>query len=100
MFDRGSRYYELGHRSFTVTGPDGQPREIRYVERRFVPPADEGTTIIEHLVVRGDRLDNIAAAYMGDPTQFWRICDANGVMDPNELAETVGRRIRVAVSGI
>ena len=30
----------------------------------------------------GDRLDNLAARYIGDPQQFWRLCDANGAMQP------------------
>ena len=36
---------------------------------------------------QGDRLDNIAARYLGDPEQFWRICDANGAMRPDELTD-------------
>ena len=53
--------------------------------------------LLEHTVTEGDRLDNIAARYLGDPEQFWRICDANGVMRPDELTETVGRRLRITM---
>ena len=28
----------------------------------------------------GDRLDQIAARFLGDATQFWRVCDANDAM--------------------
>jgi hypothetical protein len=101
MFDPTSRYAKLGISTLTVMGPDGQSRDIRYVQRRFLPQAgDAGTTIVEHTVTQGDRLDNITARYIGDPTQFWRVCDANEVMDPAELTEEVGHRIRIAMPGI
>ena len=40
----------------------------------------------------GDRLDLITARTLGDPEQFWRICDANDALDPDDLAEP-GRRL-------
>jgi hypothetical protein len=43
-----------------------------------------------------DRLDNIAARYLGDPEQFWRICDANPILEPEEL-EVAGRRILITL---
>ncbi|MFZ1707308.1 MAG: LysM domain-containing protein, partial [Anaerolineae bacterium] len=51
----------------------------------------------EHTVAEGERPDLIAAAYLGDPEQFWRLCDANGVMRPEELTEEVGRRLRITL---
>jgi len=100
MFDTTSRYAKLAIKTLSVTGPDGQARDIRYVERRFLPAADAGTTVVEHTVTQGERLDNITAKYLGDPTQFWRVCDANEVLDPNELTEEVGHRTRIATPGI
>ena len=48
--------------------------------------------LLQYRVVKqGDRLDNITANYLDDPEQFWRICDANDAMRPDELTETVGR---------
>ena len=44
-------------------------------------------TLRLHTVAEGDRLDNLAAAYLGDPQQYWRLCDANGAMRPDELIE-------------
>ncbi len=49
------------------------------------------------MVAQGDRLDNIAAKYLGDPEQYWRICDANGAMRPDELIETIGRQLRITL---
>ncbi|MEN6575309.1 MAG: LysM domain-containing protein [Phycisphaerales bacterium] len=100
MFDATSRYAKLTIETLTTTGPDGRQRQIRYVPRRFLPAAAEGTTMVEHVVTQGDRLDNIAARYLGDPTQFWQICDANQAMDPNALTEEVGRRIRIVMPEI
>jgi hypothetical protein len=54
-------------------------------------------TLVEHAVTRGDRLDLITARYLGDPTQFWRVCDANDVLSPDELTREVGIRIRIAL---
>ena len=47
----------------------------------------------------GDRLDVLAATYLGDPTQFWRICDANPVIHPDALtaADRIGSPLRIPV---
>lgn len=86
-----SRYSGLD--TVRLTTPDG--REIVYVSRRFVPPPERFALLQEHVVVEGDRLDRIAANYLGDPEQFWRICDANRAMRPDELTDTIGRRLRI-----
>ncbi|MFL5804527.1 MAG: hypothetical protein ACJ8CR_22625 [Roseiflexaceae bacterium] len=39
----------------------------------------------------------LPAGYLDDPEQFWRICDANRAMRPDELTETVGRRLRITL---
>ncbi|HHS83783.1 MAG TPA: LysM domain-containing protein [Gammaproteobacteria bacterium] len=70
---------------------------VVYLARRFVPPMENFELLQEHLVTEGERLDNIAAHYLGDPEQFWQICDANGAMRPDELTETIGRRLRITL---
>lgn len=92
-FSPTSRYYYL--ETATMETADG--REIRYVRRRFLPPPGRFTLLQEHAVTEGDRLDNITARYLGDPEQFWRICDANNAMRPEELTETIGRRLRITL---
>jgi hypothetical protein len=47
--------------------------------------------------MQGERLDNITARYLGDPLQFWRVCDANGAMNPSELTAVIGRRLRITM---
>jgi hypothetical protein len=72
-------------------------RTVSYLRRRFVPQPDRFVLLLEHAVVDGDRLDNVTARYLGDPEQFWRVADANGAMRPEELTETVGRRLRITL---
>ncbi len=81
MFEPTSRYAQVGEGTLTVGG-----RLVRYKRRRFVP-VPTGAVVVEHVVVPGDRLDLLAARYLGDPTQFWKLCDAAGVLDPDELEE-------------
>ncbi|MEI2579939.1 LysM domain-containing protein [Scytonema sp. PRP1] len=96
MFDQTSRYYKLKTSTITVTDSNGMPREIRYVQRRFLPTTEGMATVVEHTVIQGDRLDNITARYLGNPTQFWQVCDANNVYRPDELEE-IGRIIKIAL---
>ena len=99
MFEPTSRYYNVENASLNITDADGNPRILVYKRRRFIPPTDGLTTLVEHTFAQGERLDNITARYLGDPTQFWRICDANVVLQPTELEE-VGRTIRIALPNV
>ena len=88
MFFRGSRYEHIGNAELTTR--DG--RLIRYKRRRFIP---EATGALSYLVKEGDRADLAAYAALGDPEQFWRLCDVNRVQRPAELTNVPGARIRV-----
>lgn len=90
----GSRYRGLATRQLTL--PDGQV--ITYLARRFIPPSSAFAQIQQHEVVAGDRLDNLAAHYFGDPLLFWRIADANDAMSPGALTATAGRRLRITLA--
>jgi hypothetical protein len=92
-FPPNSRYHETPIARLTL--PDG--REIAYLKRRLVPPPERFALLNEHAVADGERLDQIAAHHLGDPEQFWRICDANGAIRPDELLDPVGRRIRITL---
>jgi hypothetical protein len=93
MFAITSRYYGISTAEFEAA--DG--KKIVYLRRRFVPQPSALTSLLDHKVVEGDRLDNISARYLGDPEQFWRICDGNGAIRPEELIETVGRSLRITL---
>jgi nucleoid-associated protein YgaU len=99
VFDKTSRYAQIETTTLKVTDADGTEREVRYVRRRFLPEADKLTTLVEHTVTEGDRLDNVAAKYLGDPVLFWHIADANNAMRPEELTEEVGRALKIAMPG-
>lgn len=96
MFAQGSRYYGLETATLSTTDPDGLSRTVAYVRRRFVPPLADATRVVEHTFAAGERLDTVTARYLGDPTQFWQICDANLVLEPEEL-EVVGGTVHVAL---
>ena len=92
-FPPTSRYHAI--EVATLVTPDG--RTVSYLRRRFVPPPERFDLLQEHSVTQGDRLDNITAQYLGDPEQFWRLCDANGAMEPEELTDSIGRRLRITL---
>lgn len=50
----------------------------------------------EVTAAQGERIDLVANRTLGNPEHFWRICDANDVMDPAELFEP-SRMIRIPV---
>lgn len=93
MFSITSRYYGLATSTFERA--DGE--KIVYVRRRFVPDPDRFAVLTEHVVTDRERLDNITALYLGDPEQFWRLCDANGALRPDELTETPGKRLKITL---
>ncbi len=89
MFPVTSRYARIETAQLETAGG----RTLIYLRRRFVPGDKNAVTLIEHTVTQGERLDNITARYLGDPEQFWRVCDANNAMRPEELTEDVGRSL-------
>ncbi|SFH98727.1 LysM peptidoglycan-binding domain-containing protein [Bradyrhizobium sp. cf659] len=93
MFGPTSRYFGLATTSLQTR--DGQT--VIYLTRRFVPQPGQFALLQTHRVVQGERLDNIAAQFLGDPEAFWRLCDANNAMRPNELTETIGRQLRITL---
>jgi hypothetical protein len=93
LFPPTSRYFGIE----TATLEDAEGKTIIYLKRRFVPPPERFALLQEHVVKQGERLDNITAQYLDDPEQFWRICDANRAMRPDELTEAIGRRLRITL---
>jgi hypothetical protein len=92
LFSPTSRYYGLPIATLeTADGP------VIYVKRRFVPPPERFQTIQQYIVQQGDRIDNIAAAHLGDPTLFWRLCDANRTMQPWTLTDSPGTMVLITM---
>jgi hypothetical protein len=94
-FPTDSRYYNSA--TLTYTAANGQA--ITYLARRFVPQpgAPNYATVAQHTLKGGDRLDLIAATYLGDPLMFWLICDANGTVRPDQLVGTPGAVINITM---
>ena len=92
-FPTDSRYYNF--KTLTYTSPAGE--QISYLARRIVPQPGPPNfaTFATHAVHQGDRLDLIAAKYLGDPLMFWLICDANGAIEPEELVQTPGTVVNI-----
>jgi len=57
-----------------VTVPDATGRLVLAKDARPLP---EVTGTHRHVVKAGDRLDQLAWSYYGEPLKYWRICDAN-----------------------
>jgi len=94
LFPPSSRYHGL---DVVVLDPARGGEPVVYLRRRFVPPPERFATLQEHLVTQGERLDTITAQFLGDPEQFWRLCDSNRALRPQELTETLGRRLRITL---
>lgn len=93
LFSPTSRYHGIDTATIQAT----ESRTIIYLRRRILPPLEKFSLLQEHVVTQGERLDNITAHYLGDPEQFWRVCDANAAMRPDELTASIGRRLHITL---
>ena len=80
MFDKKSRYAKLETYEFT----DRRGRTVVVVP---VPPAPDQTVLGLHIMKQGQRLDHLAGKYLNDPAGFWRICEANDIIQAEMLSE-------------
>jgi hypothetical protein len=78
MFTITSRYANVAD----ATYQDASGRQLSYKVLRVTPAAP---TILTHTVVQQDRPDLLANTYYTDPQQFWRLCDGNLAMRPDDL---------------
>lgn len=92
-FPATSRYYSIPTASYH---PGDGMSPISYLQRRFCPQGGDMPLLALAEVRPGERLDQLTARTLGDPTQFWRIADANHALDPARLAAP-GRVLRIPV---
>jgi len=92
MFFRGSRYERVAE----VEIVDRRGRLVRYKRLRLVPEVDG---LQAEVVREGDRPDLVAHRALGDPEQFWRLCDVNREMRPSDLTDGPGRLLLVPGPG-
>jgi hypothetical protein len=81
VFDEKSRY--VRHAAWT-TAIDRRGRTVACVTPAEVPDLPE---LGFHRRREGQRLDHLAAHYLGDPAGFWRIAEANGAMTAEAALE-------------
>ena len=70
---------------------------VVHLRRRFVPGSDRFTVVQEHRVTASERLDHLASTYLGDPEQYWRLCDANDTVRPDALVEQLDTVVHIAL---
>jgi len=80
VFFKGSRYEKVPR----LTYVDDTGRVVIYTGTRLIP---ETPAVVGHRVVQGERLDHIAWAQYRDAERYWRICDANVALWPDDLLE-------------
>jgi hypothetical protein len=88
MFFKGSRYEKIKDAEIT----DATGRIIKYKRIRFIPVTP---AVRRHTVMQSERPDLIAQQYFRDPELFWRICDANLEMLPDNLVSRAGHQILI-----
>ena len=88
MFFKGSRYAKVGEHEWT----DPSGRMFVYKKVRFIP---EATARRRHILVQGERVDHLAHKYYRDSERFWRICDANAALWPDDLVATPGETLLI-----
>jgi nucleoid-associated protein YgaU len=93
MFPPNSRYRGVPLATLERAGED----PIVYLRRRFVPALERLAVVGRHRIQQGDRLDNLAARYLGDAELYWRLADANGALRPEDLIEEIGRWLAITL---
>lgn len=78
-------------------GPGRAP--VAHVMRRFIPQRHAIATALEAVVEAVDRPDLLAARTLGNPLAYWRIADANAVIDPFALTDIPGARVAIPSGG-
>lgn len=95
-FPPTSRYAEVGVAAYArVVAPGEEPVPVAFLRRRLVPPPERFALLYEYSCVERDRRDLVAAVQLSDPELWWRIADANGVIDPATMTLPVGRILRI-----
>jgi hypothetical protein len=95
-FGPSSRYANVAIARFTFPADDdGQTNTVAYVQRRFIPQARDIPIATWHTVRAGERLDHLAAHYLGDVELTWRVADANLITDMLEIGTEPGARVAI-----
>jgi hypothetical protein len=93
-FPPTSRYADVG---VDAWDPGAGRPPVPFLRRRLCPRPELFAPLYEVHIVEGDRRDVLAYRHLGDAELWWRLADANGVVDPRDVASPVGRRLRVTL---
>lgn len=88
MFTPASRYFNAP--TYQALLPSG-----RAVTALVIPAPRSSAPVGYHPRLVGDRLDLLAVTYLGDATQFWRLCDANNAL----VAGVLQQRALIGIPG-
>ncbi len=91
MFFRGSRYANVPTHQIV----DEKGRSVLYKKTRFI---QQPKFRQPHPVSQQDRADLVAYAYLHDAERFWRICDLNYALWPDDLFAVPGCMIKIPTS--
>jgi nucleoid-associated protein YgaU len=89
VITRNSRYRRADAYSSLDPG-----RSAQRIQGLLPHAADESDVRRVHRVIGGERLDQLAQRYYGDPLKYWLICDANDTIFPDDLM-VPGRVLRI-----
>lgn len=93
-----SRYHDTGVTVYTrPAGPGQEPVAVPCFRRRLCPLPERFAALYAYTTVEGDRRDLVAARELGDPELWWRLADANGVLDPARMTGPPGRVLRITL---
>lgn len=81
LYEKSSRYLQNAE---VIDVTDAAGRKVKRLGRAKRPAELE---LGEHIRREGQRLDHLANYYLRDPHAFWRICELNDVLLPDQLAE-------------
>lgn len=86
-----SRY----EKSRVLSRTDEHGRVRQYLEPRHIPPTPGQT--LDLSLGPNRRPDQLAAEILGDPSLWWRICDASELLNPFDAG--LARTLRVPLPG-
>lgn len=88
-----SRYRATGWASFEAQG-----RSVRWRLPRILPALEDAPTTGRAAGVRtGERLDQLSARVLGDPTAYWLLTDANPSLDPLRFVDEHPQQVEMPV---
>jgi hypothetical protein len=93
-FPPTSRYAEV---AVDAWDPGNGDPPIPHLHRRLCPLLERFALLYEVRIVEADRRDLLGEHHVGDAELWWRLADANGIVDPRDLTSPIGRALRVTL---